>query len=269
MESKIKKSIVSSSWLLENLNDPKLIVLDGSYKTKSEELKIKGARFFDIQNNFSDQKSEYPNMLPTPEQFELECQNLGINKDSCVVVYDTQDIFSSPRVWWMFKIMGHQNVFVLDGGFPDWKENNFPTEKKETTIYSKGNFIANYQPEKVWGFEEVKKNLSKEEILIIDARSNVRFNGTTPETRGGLRSGHIPSSINIHYKELLKNGKFKSKEELEPIFKKINPKNKQLVYTCGSGVTACILLLAGEMVISNKTKVYDGSWTEWAQREKF
>jgi thiosulfate/3-mercaptopyruvate sulfurtransferase len=262
------KPIVSSQWLFENLNNPNLIILDASQKaiTSDNEIKnrlqIAGSRFFDLKNNFSDSSSDLPNTLPNTAQFELESQKLGINSSSIIVVYDNLGIYSSPRVWWMFKTMGHQNIFVLNGGLPDWIKNDFPTEEKQPQQLELGNFKAHLNSENVKDFNFIKANLNNSNQIIIDARSSGRFNGTAPEPRAGLRSGSIPNSFNIPFGDVLKNGKYKSKDELKAIFSEINPEKKALIYSCGSGLTACIILLP------NSTSVYDGSWTEWAEIEK-
>ncbi len=267
------KPIVSSQWLFENGNNADIIILDASQnaitsdKTVQHNLQIPGARNFDLKNNFSDNSSDLPNMFPNATQFELEAQNLGINSSSIIVIYDNLGIYSSPRVWWMFKTMGHQNVYVLNGGLPDWMKHNYPTEEKQSQQYELGNFKAQFNSENVKDYDLIKANLNNEKHIIVDARSSGRFNGTAPEPREGLRSGHIPSSFNIPFGDVLENGKYKSKEELTEIFEKVNPENKELIYACGSGLTACIILLAGELVLPNKTAVYDGSWTEWAQKE--
>ena len=164
--------------------------------------------------------------------------------------------------------MGHQNISVLDGGLPDWLENNLPIEDKQPQLSELGNFKALLNSENIKDYIFIKANLNNSNQIVIDARSSGRFNGTAPEPREGLRSGHIPNSLNIPFGEVLENGKYKSKEELLAIFSEINPENKELVYSCGSGLTACIILLAGELILPNKTSVYDGSWTEWAQIEK-
>jgi len=267
--------IVTSKWLFGNLNNPNLVILDASVKkvtanndNSSENIQIKGARFFDLKNNFSDKNADFPNTFPSRSQFEVEAQKLGINNDSLIVVYDNLGIYSSPRVWWMLKTMGHQNVAVLNGGLPDWISQGYPTEEKQLQQYKLGNFKTQLNAERVKGFAFIKANLNNEDNIIIDARSTGRFNGTAPEPRKGLRSGSILNSVNIPFEDVLDNGKYKSKEKLEAIFSKINVEGKELVYSCGSGLTACIILLAGELVLPNPTSIYDGSWTEWAQIEK-
>ena len=138
--------LVSSQWLFENINNPDLIVLDASQKVDENNLQITGARYFDLKNNFSDKGSSLPNTFPNAAQFELESQKLGINHSSIIVVYDNEGVFSSPRVWWMYKTMGHQNVFVLNGGLPDWIKNNYPTEIIQPQEYKTGNFKTQLNP---------------------------------------------------------------------------------------------------------------------------
>ena len=265
--------LVSSQWLFENLHNPDLIILDASqqaitaHKTADNNSQITGARYFDLKNNFSDKGSDLPNTLPNAAQFELESQKLGINHNSVIVVYDNLGIYSSPRVWWMFKTIGHQNIYVLNGGLPYWRANKYPTEEKQAQQYEPGNFKAQFNPENVKDFDFIKSNLNNKNEIVVDARSAGRFNGTSPEPRAGLRSGSIPNSRNIPFGDVLQNGSYKSKEALAEIFSTINPENKNLTYSCGSGLTACIILLAGAIVLPNKMAIYDGSWTEWAQKE--
>lgn len=269
------KNLVSVKWLHKNFKNPDLIILDASQENnvsglipKYKKIQIKGARFFDIKNTFSDKKSHLPNTLPSVEDFEKECQNIGINNNSLIVVYDNLGIYTSPRVWWMFKIMGHKNVAVLKGGLTGWVENYYDVEPTIIRKYLKGNFKANYNSKLKCSKEFILNNLNSENYLVIDARSEERFSGLIPEPREGIRSGHIPNSINLHYKQVLNEGKFQSKRRLFKIFKNIQSEGKSLIFTCGSGITACILFLANELVAENPKSVYDGSWTEWGQLEK-
>ncbi|EAR02968.1 sulfurtransferase [Maribacter sp. HTCC2170] len=260
--------LVNVEWLNTHLKEPNMVVLDASQPSSpSEPISIPGARVFDLKNTFSDTSSEYPNTFPLVEQFERESRRLGINKKSKVVVYDNRGIYFSPRVWWMFKVMGHENVAVLDGGLPEWEQQGFKTETRKTIKYAIGDFTASLQPNVLKNFDFVLKNIDQEESLVVDARSAGRFNGTAPEPRKGLRSGSIPKSMNIPYETLLENGKFKNKEGLLEIFGKKELGDQPLVFSCGSGVTACIVLLATELAgLNNEKGVFDGSWTEWAQR---
>ncbi|PVX44829.1 thiosulfate/3-mercaptopyruvate sulfurtransferase [Flavobacterium sp. 103] len=259
--------IVSTAWLQEHLNDSNLIILEArldqnqsNLENQNPDLQVKGARLFDIKNNFSDTSNPLPNTFPSEEKFTAESQKLGINSNSTIVVYDTLGIYSSPRAWWMFKAMGHSNVFVLDGGLPEWIKEGFPTEKQQQTTYAKGNFEAKFQPELIKNKEQILENITTKKAVLMDARSADRFHATHEEPRAGLRSGHIPGSINIPFTELQQDGKYKSTEELKEILK-LN--DQPLLFTCGSGITACIVLLACELISDNPKAVYDGSWTEW------
>lgn len=264
--------IVNTAWLHANFESPELILLEAVLKDNQSNLKsafenyqIKGARLFDIKNTFSNNSNPLPNTLPSPEQFETEAKKLGINKNSTIVIYDKLGIYSSPRAWWLFKIMGHKNVFVLDGGFPAWSAEGYAIEEIPVNkTYETGDFEAKFVPELVKTKEQIAENIATKEAVLIDARAENRFKGIGDEPRFGLRSGHIPGSINIPYTKLIRDGKFLPKAELI----KILPVNDQpLLFTCGSGITACIDLIAYELICKNPKSVYDGSWTEWGQLE--
>lgn len=265
--------LVSSDWLLNNLSDPNLVILDASQQdnkaglvTDSQNYQIVGARVIDIKNNFSDTKSPFPNTLLASKEFEIQCRRLGISKTSKLVVYDNLGIYTSPRVWWMFKAMGFNNIAVLNGGLPTWISKGNPIELSEKGLTYEGDFEAKCPTQYVRDYQNVKANIQSEEELLIDARSADRFNGIAPEPRKGLRSGHIPKSINLPYTVVLRNGAYKSAEELKEVLQPITESNRPLIFSCGSGVTACIVLLACELINLKNTKaVYDGSWTEWAQ----
>lgn len=264
--------IVTAKWLKENLEKPNLVLLDVSPpKTVSGETsefqnsQIKNAISFEI-NLFSETNSPFPNTIPTKEKFEKEAQKLGVNTNSIVVVYDNIGIYTSPRIWWLFKVFGHEKIYVLDGGLPEWIKNGFEAETKKDKIPKKGNFKAQFNSKLIAYFEEVKYNITSKECQVIDARSEGRFNGTAPEPRPLLKSGSIENAINIPYQKVLEKNKLKSKKELVKIFK--NAGEKPLIFSCGSGVTACILMLASEIVLPNKKMIYDGSWTEWATLNK-
>jgi thiosulfate/3-mercaptopyruvate sulfurtransferase len=268
----MKNPIVSVKWLHEHLGDPDLIILDASQQVNQakvesqyQDIQIKGARYFDIKNDFSDTQSSLPNTLPSPEVFAKAARKLGINNESKIVVYDSLGIFSSPRAWWLFKIMSHENVWVLDGGLPQWTKQGYEVEKPEKRAYAVGDFASKFKPELFKTKEQILENITTKEAVLIDARSQDRFLGETEEPREGLRSGHIPGSINIPYTSLLHDGKFLPKEELAKI---LPQDDKPLLFSCGSGVTACIDLIAYELIGNTNPKaVYDGSWTEWGQIE--
>jgi thiosulfate/3-mercaptopyruvate sulfurtransferase len=263
--------IVSTAWLQSQLSNPDIIILEArleqnqsNLENQNPDLQIKGARLFDIKNIFSDTSNPLPNTFPSTEQFTAEAQKLGINKNSIIVVYDTLGIYSSPRAWWMFKAMGHSDVFVLNGGLPEWIKEDLPTEKQRQSTYSKGNFEGVFQSDLIKNKEQILENITTKEAVLMDARSSDRFYATQEEPRPGMRSGHIPGSINLPFTELQRDGKYKSETELAAI---LNLNDQPLYFTCGSGITACIVLLACELISDNPKAVYDGSWTEWGPSE--
>lgn len=268
----IEKPLVSIDWLSRYLDASNLVILDASI-TKVSDVKIdavdtvkcqiKNARFFDLKKKFSDLTSEYPNTMPSLEKFSDAARQLGINNDSAIVVYDELGIYSSPRVWWMFKAMGHNNIAVLDGGLPEWEKAGLPCESKMKYRGNGGNFTGNYQKDLMSDYKGVLNSINMEHTFVIDARAKNRYNGTEPEPRVGLRSGHIPNSINLPYTELIKNNKMITQEKLSESFSKFETIHDRHIFTCGSGITACILALGAELAGLKNNAVYDGSWTEW------
>ena len=262
--------IVEANWLHENLENSRLIILDATIKKVSslpnkilQHEQIKNSLFFDLKNTFSIQESKFPNTVLDASTFEVEAKKLGINLDSCIVVYDQVGIYSSPRVWWLFKLMGFENIAVLNGGFPQWKLNNYPITTKKINLLSMGNFVTKYYSSLFISKEKVFGSLLNNDSKVLDARSHCRFEGTSPEPRKGLPSGRIPYSSNIPFCEVLDDSRLKSKAELEKIFKPF-VSNSKIIFSCGSGITACILALAYNYIGKYNYTVYDGSWTEWA-----
>ena len=264
-------SLISAQWLNNNLNNKDLIILDATLTNQRakqpetiQKIQIKGARYFGLKEKFSDLSDKFPTAFPPIEQFEKEAQLLGINESSTIVVYDANGIYSCVRVWWLFKCMGHQNVAVLDGGLPEWYSKEFPVEPLNLeSNFSKGNFKVNLNKQLVRKFNDVFNNVDTQKELVIDVRSSDRYNCLVPEPKEGLRTGTIPKSINIPYTDVLNNGKFKPETELKPIFEHLLNENRTIVFSCGSGITACVVLLAAQKVLKNNLAVYDGSWTEW------
>ena len=262
--------IVSVEWLADHINDPNLIVLDATIakvtqpKNDIAEVQIPGARFFDIKKVFSDLTSGVPNMLATPEQFEKGCSALGITNTHTLIIYDRLGIYSSPRAWWMFMTMGFTNVAVLDGGLPAWIQAGLPTEKLSASSSDpNGSFQSKYKENLVCNLQDVQAAMNATDTLILDARSAGRFNATAPEPRADLRGGHIPGSKSLPYTQVLSNNHFLPKAELKIIFDKLDVRHKKLIFTCGSGITACIILLAAHISGHENLSVYDGSWSEW------
>ena len=268
--------VVSATWLFENLENPNLVILDASPRENKSNLipeftniQIKGARQFDMETVFLNKENSIPNMIPGERVFEEECRKLGINKESLIVVYDNLGVYTSPRVWWMFKVMGHSEIAVLDGGLSAWKSENLPTEPIRKNETLSGNFTAKYKPALVIDSNALLENIDSKKFQVIDARSEERFCGVVPEPRENMAGGHIPNSINLPFEKVLHQGKMKLKNELTKIFKNLNIENQPLAFTCGSGITACIILLASELISENKNVLYDGSWSEWGQTGKF
>ncbi len=268
---KIPDALVDCHWLHQHLNDENLIVLDATLpkvtnKGKEEiqhDVEIPKARFFDIKNLFSEENAPFPNTLLTPEKFEQRARELGVNNDSCIVVYDIHGVYSSPRVWWMFKAMGLDNVAVLNGGLPKWISEGYKTEEKKDKSPTVGNFTAEYNSKLFVDAQYVLDSLNKQEKQILDARSLSRFQGQSPEPRKGVRSGHIPNSKSLPYASVLKGSELRSKEELKSLYQQVNQEDKPMVFSCGSGITACVLALGATIAGYNQLTVYDGSWTEW------
>lgn len=273
MSLKINKPLVSVAWLQTNLKNEKLIILDctipkvtSSASVSDKKKQIKGAVFFDIKNSFSDQKAALPNTVLGPEAFEEKAQDLGIQKDAIVVCYDDLGIYSSPRVWWMFQLMGFNNVVVLDGGLPEWTARGFPIESPKVTQLKRGDFKAYYHPKKIKNTKGVLKAMANKASLIVDARTSERFHGIAAEPRKGLKSGHIPNAVSLPFGEVQEHGKMKSAAELVAIFKSFKNK-KEIIFTCGSGITAAILALGAAIAKVENIAIYDGSWTAWASTE--
>lgn len=266
---------VSIDWLVAHLDHPELIILDATIPkvtaktdTKTpDNLQIKSARFFDLKNTFRDLNNSLPNTVPSAAYFSQAAQNLGICKNSKIVVYDKMGIYSAPRVWWLFRLMGHEEVAVLDGGFPAWQAAELPVEVATPYEGAVGDFEANFQTNLICYTPDVISSITNENQVVLDARSSGRFHGTSPEPRAGLRGGHIPNSVSLPFSDLLDNGHLVSKEKLSKLFKTEEHQDKQVLFSCGSGITACVLALGAEKAGLYHGKVYDGSWTEWALRE--
>lgn len=269
----IKNPIVTTDWLEDNLQNKQLIILDtsmakvvGKVPIEYEQpIFIPKSKRFDLENVFCNLASCQNNAFPTQEQFTQAAQKLGINADSIVVLYDNQGIYSSPRAWWIFQAMGFNNAVVLDGGLPQWLLENRPTVANLPKVLSEqGNMSGTYQSNLVCDSSYIIENMANEKIAIVDARSAARFAGTAAEPRAGMRSGHIPSSLNLPFAEILDNHCFKSTQQLTENFSNLVPnKNAEIIFTCGSGITACIIMLAARMAGYHNTVLYDGSWSDW------
>ena len=266
--------LVSTEWLNKNLDNVK--ILDASWHLPSversalEEYKlnhITKSIFFDIDEN-SNQNTDLPHMLPSTKEWENIVSNLGINNSDHVIVYDNSDVFSSCRVWYTFLYFGHnpELISVLDGNFKKWKNEKRPTSQEIKKV-DKSNYTASENLQLVLSKDQINRNIVSEKFQLIDARSEKRFLGLQPEPRKELRSGNIKGSKNLPFQELINNmgdRTFKKKDKLIKIFKERQILIDQgMAFTCGSGITACILGLANSIISGKKPIIYDGSWTEY------
>jgi len=269
--AKINGLLVSVQWLAGNLIAENLVILDASMppvsavdsvKKHEKPIYIPGARRFDFDKEIRDKESHLPHMMPSPKIFTKEAQKLGINKDSAIVVYDKVGIYSSPRARWMFRAMGHTQVAVLDGGLPAWIKAGYKTVQRLAKLPKiHGNFVSQPQDELFSDAADVFIALHDPDFVVMDARSEGRFKGVEPEPRAGLRPGHMPNAVNIPFTSVLEGGIMVSKAKLRSVFEKY--KDKKMIFSCGSGVTACILALAADQAEYKNLSVYDGSWSEW------
>jgi thiosulfate/3-mercaptopyruvate sulfurtransferase len=269
-------TIVTSEWLAVDLADPDLRIVDGSWhmpqtprdaEREFAEAHIPGAVFFDI-DTIADTTTPLPHMLPTPGEFARAVGRLGIGDGDRVVVYDTRGVVSAARVWWTFRVFGHDAVAVLDGGLPTWRAEGRPVEAGIPTPTER-RFTARFRPELVRDVEQMRANLASRREQVLDARSGGRFVGVEPEPRPGLRGGHIPGSLNLPYEELYRpDGTLLPVEALREAFTKAGlDLARPVVTSCGSGVTASVLAFALYRLGRPDVAVYDGSWTEWGGRD--
>ena len=272
-------NLVNSDWLSQNIKNKNLSILDcswhlpGTNRNGKEEFfkeRIPGAIFFDI-DYFSDENSEYPHTLINKDTFSKKVSEIGVKNTDHVICYDTLGIFSSARVCWMFKQFGHQEVSILDGGLKNWKLKNLEIENSDYKKKEISNYIAVKEPNNVKYFDDIKKNITNHSFQLVDARPAGRYEGSSPEPRPELQSGSIEGSKNIPFSDLIdpKTGCLKNKEDLKKIFeeKKIS-KNEDITFSCGSGVAAAIVGTAYNQVFDKEFSIYDGSWTEWALKNK-
>ncbi|NMH65702.1 sulfurtransferase [Shewanella salipaludis] len=269
--------LVSTAWLEAHLQDEKLVLLDASMDTVIGKepliydrlVCIPGARRFELERQFCDLQSSQIHALPTEAQFSLGIQALGIAPDSLVVIYDNQGIYASPRAWWTFRVMGFDNVFVLDGGLPQWLAEGRKTVNEYQAVdeTAKGNAVGHYRPQLVCDSAEVLRRLDDAGTAIFDARGAARFQGKAPEPRAGVRSGHIPHSHNLPFTEVLDGYRLRPVAELRRRFAELSGDDadtgKRCICSCGSGITACILILALEAAGYDHAVLYDGSWADW------
>lgn len=265
--------LVSTDWLAAHLGDPRVKVIDASFKLPGVlplpiddylAAHIPGAVFFDV-DAISDHSNPRPHMFPSAEQFARDIGGLGISTGDTVVAYDSGGWVAAPRAWWMFLSFGYPNVRIVDGGLKKWKLEGRPTESGKVTP-KPGKFTAKFDPSYIRSQAQVLANIGTKAEQLVDARPRGRFEGTAPEPRPESRSGHIPGSRNVPYAELFDaaTGAMKPLDELRKAFAGAGVElNKPIVTTCGSGVSALVLTLALYRLGVRGSALYDGSWSEW------
>ncbi len=267
--------MVTSAWLAERLDAPDTRVVDATWfmpadprsaKAMYAERRIPGAVFFDI-DDIADSESGLPHMLPAPEVFAARMRRLGIGDGSRIVVYDNHGLFSAARVWWTFRAMGHEEVYVLDGGFPAWVAGGFPVEEGPPAQRGERHFTVQYRADLVRDIADMRRTLEAG-APIFDARPAPRFRGEAPEPRAGLKGGHMPGARNVPSSSLVNaEGRLRSQGELEAIFAQAGAElGRTITCTCGSGITAAIIALALARLGRWDAAIYDGSWAEWGAR---
>lgn len=265
--------LVTTDWLARNLGAPGLVVADATYHLpntgrdgRSEYLAahLPGAVFFDV-DAIKDPANPLPHMIPSPQDFAAAMGALGIGNHDHVVVYDAHGLMSAARAWWMLRLYGHDRVSILDGGLPTWKAERRPLEPGEVTR-TRAQFVPRFRAELVRTKAQMLANLATQAETVVDARSAGRFEGTAPEPRAGLRGGHIPGSRSLPYDRLI-----------DPASKTVRPpaeitaafvaagvtRDRPIVCSCGSGVSAVVLVFGLHLAGTRDAAIYDGSWSEW------
>lgn len=268
--------LVSADWLSRHLEAPDVRVVDASYhlpgidrdpRAEFRAEHIPGAVFFDI-DEVSDTASPLPHMVPSPEKFAVRVRKLGLGDGNRIVVYDNSDLWSAARAWWMFRLFGHEDVAVLDGGLAAWKAEGHPVDDMPGTPRER-HFTPRRDSTLIRDVTEVARATKLRDEQIVDARAPERFAGEAPEPRPGLRAGHIPGSKNLCFRDLISDGRMKSPQDIKALFEGAGVDLKRPIITsCGSGVTAAVLALGLQRIGHRDWSVYDGSWSEWGAFEE-
>ncbi len=266
---------VAADWLAEHIDDPEIQIIDARMAPPGQEQRdlnaeyqaghIPGAVFFDIEA-LSDHTSPLPHMMPRAEAFAVALRELGVSSDKHLVVYDEGNLVSAPRAWWMLRTFGVERVSIVAGGLEGWRRDELPLEQGLPAL-PEGEFDANFDPQVIKRLTDVLLVSHEGSAQIVDARPAGRFNGQVAEPRPGLRSGHIPGALNVPWTELVINGELKTTDELNEIFARQGVDfERPIIASCGSGVTAAVVVLALTTLGVNGVSLYDGSWSEWGAR---
>lgn len=265
--------LVSPQWLHDRLNAPDIRIVDATWylpgdprdaRAEYQAARIPGAIFFDI-DEIADTNSHLPHMLPSAEKFSSRMRKAGIGDGAQIVVYDSHGLFSAARVWWTFRVMGFDDVVVLDGGLPAWRAAGYEIEDGPPLARTDRHLTPRYRADLVRDLKDMRWAVDTGRALILDARPHARFTGDAAEPRPNLRAGHMPGSHSIPSTELLdERGFLKSRAALEKIFADNGVSQRsRVICTCGSGVTAAIIALALARIGRWDAPVYDGGWAEW------
>ena len=264
-----------SDWLAEHIHDPEIQLLDARMapigqpdRDMAQEYRdghLPGAVFFDIEA-LSDHSSPLPHTLPRPESFAVAMRELGVNSDRCLVVYDEGNLYSAPRAWWMLRTFGVENVRILEGGLAGWKQENRPLQPGDIAL-PEGEFEVKFNTAAVKRVTDVLLASHEGSAQIVDARSAARFDALVDEPRPGLRRGHMPGAHNMPWTDLVDNGRLKDPKTLQQLFTAIGVSaQRPVIASCGSGITAAVVVLALTVLGYPDITLYDGSWSEWGGR---
>ncbi|ENC9771100.1 TPA: 3-mercaptopyruvate sulfurtransferase [Citrobacter koseri] len=266
---------VAADWLAEHIDDPQIQIIDARMAPPGQEDRdvaseyrsghIPGALFFDIEA-LSDHTSPLPHMMPRPEAFAVAMRELGVHQDRHLVVYDEGNLFSAPRAWWMLRTFGVENVSILAGGLAGWQRDELPLQEGEVEL-PEGEFDVKFTAEEVVRLTDVLLASHERTAQIVDARPAPRFNAEADEPRPGLKRGHIPGALNVPWTELVREGELKTTDELDVIFFSHGVSfDRPIIASCGSGVTAAVVVLALATLDVPNVALYDGAWSEWGAR---
>ena len=266
---------VAADWLAEHIDDPEIQILDARMAPPGQEDRdvgevyreghIPGAVFFDIEA-LSDHTSPLPHMMPRPEAFAVAMRELGVDQDKHLVIYDDGNLFSAPRAWWMLRTFGVENVSILAGGLAGWKRDDLMLKEGDEDL-PEGEFNVAFTPGAVVRVTDVLLASHEKTAQIVDARPAARFNAEVDEPRPGLKRGHVPGALNVPWTELVRDGELKTTDELDAIFFSHGVSfDRPIIASCGSGVTAAVVVLALATLGVSNVALYDGAWSEWGAR---